>query len=87
MQVVDGVAPVVFDVPTEGGEAHAHVQPGQLHAADVGSDVGEDGLLHHRHVVQIPAAVQVLLRARGRKRCEGLATSRSHLSIPTVSKR
>lgn len=29
---IDGVAPVVFDVPAEGGETHAHVEPGYLHA-------------------------------------------------------
>lgn len=75
MQVVDGVAPVVLDVPAEGGEAHAHVQPGQFHAADVGSDVREDGLLHHRHVVQIPAAVEIFLKARSRTRCPGLAAA------------
>lgn len=32
MQEVDGVAPVVLDVPAEGGEAHPHVEPGHLHA-------------------------------------------------------
>lgn len=75
MQVVDGIAPVVFDVPAEGREAHPHVQPREFHAADVGSDVGEDRLLHHRHVVQIPAAVEIFLKARRRKQCKGLATS------------
>lgn len=29
---IDGVAPVVLDVPAERGETHAHVQPGHLHA-------------------------------------------------------
>lgn len=61
VQVVDRVAPVVFDVPTERREAHAHVQPGELHAADVSSDVGKNRLLHHGHVVQIPATVQIFL--------------------------
>lgn len=30
VQVVDGVAPVVFNVPAETGEAHAHIQPWNL---------------------------------------------------------
>ena len=62
MQEVDGVAPVVLDVPAEGGEAHAHVQPGQLHAADVGRDVGQHRGVQHGHVVQVPAAGEVGLR-------------------------
>ncbi len=61
MQVVDGVAPVVLDVPAEGREAHAHVEPGQLHAADVPADVRQHRLLQHRHVVQVPARARVLL--------------------------
>ena len=30
MQVVDGVVPVVFDVPSKTGETHANVNPGYL---------------------------------------------------------
>ena len=30
MEVVDGVAPVVLDVPAETREAHSNVQPGHL---------------------------------------------------------
>ena len=55
---------MVFDVPAEGGEAHAHVEPGQLHATDVGGDVGQHRGLQHRHVVQVPAAGQVGLQDR-----------------------
>lgn len=58
---------MVFDVPAEGREAHSHVQPGELHATDVGGDMGQHRLLHHRHVVQIPAAVKILLKRRGQK--------------------
>lgn len=62
MKVVDGVAPVVLDVPTEGGEAHAHVKPRQGHAADVRRHVGEDGRIHHGHVVEVPPAPEVFLQ-------------------------
>lgn len=55
MQEVDGVAPVVLDVPAEGGETHAHIEPGHLHTRDVHIDVSEHRLLQHRHVVQVPA--------------------------------
>lgn len=62
VKVIYGVAPVVFDVPAEGGEAHAHIQPRQLHSADVGRNVSEHGAIQDRHVVQVPAAAQVVLR-------------------------
>lgn len=55
MQEVDGVTPVILDVPTERGEAHAHVEPGHLHTRDVHIYVGEHRLLQHWHVVQVPA--------------------------------
>ena len=64
VQVVDGVAPVVLDVPAEGGEAHAHVEPGQRHAADVGGDMSQHRRVHHRHVVEVPATLEVFLTAR-----------------------
>lgn len=41
MQVVDGVAPVVLNVPAERREAHAHIEPWQGHAADICGDVGK----------------------------------------------
>lgn len=62
VKVVNGVAPVVFNVPAEGWEAHAHIQPGQLHSADVGCNVSEHGAVPDGHVVQVPAAVQVVLQ-------------------------
>lgn len=68
VQVVDRVAPVVLDVPAERREAHAHVQPGELHAAYVSGDVSKNRLFHHWHVVQVPAAVQVFLKTQKQKR-------------------
>lgn len=41
MQIVDGIAPVVLNVPAERGEAHAHVEPRQSHATDISSDMGQ----------------------------------------------
>lgn len=76
---------MVLDVPAEGREAHAHVQPGELHAADVSGDVSQDGLLHHRHVVQVPAAVQVLLRT-GRQPEPSFSRATLTCQDPTVSK-
>ena len=55
VQEVDGVAPVVLNVPAERGETHAHIKPGYLHARDVHIDVGEHRLLQHWHVVEVPA--------------------------------
>lgn len=55
VQEVDGVAPVVLNVPAEGGETHPHIEPGHLHTRDVYVDVGEHGLLQHGHVIQIPS--------------------------------
>lgn len=64
MKIVYGVAPVVLDVPAERGEAHAHVQPGDLHPTDVSCNVSQHGGIEDWHVVQIPAAAQVMLRVR-----------------------
>lgn len=55
MKEVDGVTPVVLDVPAEGGETHSHIEPGHLHAGYVHVDVGQHRLLQDRHVVQVPA--------------------------------
>lgn len=62
VKVIYGVAPVVFNVPAEGGEAHAHIQPGQLHSADVGRNVSEHGAVQDGHVIQVPATAQVVLQ-------------------------
>lgn len=62
MQVVNGVAPVVFDMPAERGEAHAHIQPGQGHATYIRCDMGQHGRIHHRHVIKVPPTPQVFLQ-------------------------
>lgn len=61
VEEVDGVTPVVLNVPAEWGETHAYIEPGHLHARDVHIDVGEDWLLQHWHVIQVPAGVGILL--------------------------
>ena len=60
VQKVDAIAPVVLVVPTERAEAHADVEPGHDHAADVGVDVLEDAALQDGQIVQIPRMVDVL---------------------------
>ena len=57
---------MVLYVPAEGGEAHAHIQPGNLHPRDVYVDMGQDRLLQYWHVVQVPTRVSILLE-RGRE--------------------
>lgn len=61
MQVVDGVAPVILDVPAEGGKAHADVEPRQRHPTDVGGDVSQHRRVHHCQVVEVPATFEVFL--------------------------
>lgn len=68
MKIVYGVAPVVLDVPAERGKTHAHVQPGYLHATDVGCNVSQHRGIEDRHIVQVPAAGQVMLRVRHRSK-------------------
>jgi len=48
VHVVDRVRPMVFYMPTEAGETHAHVGPGHFHPRDVDIHLAEDGLLHLR---------------------------------------
>lgn len=62
MEVVDGVTPVILDVPAEGGEAHANIKPGQRHAADVSCHMSQNRRVHHRQVVEVPAALEVFLQ-------------------------
>lgn len=70
---------MVFDVPAESGEDHAHVKPGHLHARDVCVDVAQQRLLQNRHHVQVPAAPGIVLQTdteegskRVRLNCAGL---------------
>lgn len=62
MQVVDGVAPVILNVPAEGGEAHADIKPRQRHPTDVSCYVSQNRRVHHRQVVQVPATFEVFLQ-------------------------
>ena len=59
VHVIDGVAPMILDVPTKGGEAHADVAPGHLHPADVAANVAQDRSLQHRKDVEIPSRIRV----------------------------
>ena len=66
MQVVNGVAPVILNVPAESWEHHTDVKPGHLHPRDVSIDVTQQGLLQHGHHVQVPATAGVFLNDRGK---------------------
>lgn len=61
VQVVDGVAPVILDVPAEGGKAHAHIKPRQRHPTDVSRYVSQHRRVHHCQVVEVPATFEVFL--------------------------
>lgn len=54
MQEIDGVTPVVLNVPAEGGKTHSHIEPRYLHARYVYINVGKHRLLQHWHVVEVP---------------------------------
>ena len=62
MQVVDGIAPVILNVPAKGGEAHPHIEPRHLHARDVHVDMRQNRLLEHRHVIQVPTRKCIFLQ-------------------------
>lgn len=62
MQVIDGVAPVILDVPAERGEAHANIKPRQRHPTDVSCYMSQYRRVHHRQVVEVPATFEVFLR-------------------------
>ena len=59
VHIVDGVTPVILDMPAKGGEAHADVAPGHLHPANVAADVAQDRSLQHRKDVEIPTRIRV----------------------------
>ncbi len=64
VQVVDGVTPVILDVPAEGREAHADIKPRQRHSTDVSCHMSQYRGVHHRQVVQVPATLEVFLQDR-----------------------
>ena len=64
MQVVDGVAPVILNVPAEGGEAHADIKPWQRHPTDVSCHMSQYRRVHHRQIVEVPATFKVFLQDR-----------------------
>lgn len=55
---------MILNMPTERREAHAHVEPGQLHATYISRDVSQNRRIQHRHVVQVPATAQVMLQGQ-----------------------
>lgn len=55
-----GVEHVVLDVPAEGGEHHAHVEPGQRHPGDVVVQVLQQAAAQLGQVVQVPGVLRVL---------------------------
>ena len=79
MEVVDGVAPMVFNVPTEAGETHAHVRPGNLHAGNISIHIAEDGALDIGEVVQVPAGFDILVLL-GSRSLGSLRKAASHLT-------
>jgi len=68
VQVVDGVAPVILNVPAESREHHADIKPRHLHPRDVSINVAQERLLQHGHHIQVPAAAGVFL-PRQREPC------------------
>lgn len=54
-------------MPAEGGEAHAHIQPGQGHTTYISCYMGQHGWIHHRHVIKIPPTAQVILQHKQNK--------------------
>lgn len=61
MQVVNGVTPVILNMPAKGWEDHAHIEPGYLHARYICIDVAQYRLLQYRHHVQVPTTLSILL--------------------------
>ena len=54
VEVIDRGRPVVLGVPAEGGEAHAHVEPRDLHSGNVHVTGAQDRVGQHGQVVQVP---------------------------------
>jgi hypothetical protein len=60
VRVVDAVEVIVLIVPAEGREEHAHIEPRHVHPRDAGLEVLEQGAVHARKQVQVPAAAAVV---------------------------
>ena len=61
VEVVNGVTPVILNMPTKGREDHAHIEPGHLHARDICIDVAQYRLFQHWHHIQVPTTRSILL--------------------------
>lgn len=64
MKVVDGIAPVILNVPAERGKAHSHIKPRNLHSRNISIDVSKDRLFQYGHIVEIPARKGILLHQK-----------------------
>ncbi len=49
---VDGAAPVVFNVPTEGREGHSNVAPWDLHPVNISLDEAQDRAVERNETKQ-----------------------------------
>lgn len=65
MKVIDRIAPVVLNVPTEARETHAHVSPGHLHPGYISVYVAQHRPLDVGDVVEVPTRAGVLLLLGG----------------------
>lgn len=52
---------MILNMPTERGEAHAHIEPRQFHPTYISCDVSQHRCIQHWHVVQVPATSEVML--------------------------
>lgn len=76
MEIIDGVAPVVFDVPAEAGEAHTYVCPGHFHPRYVSVNIAQDGTPGVGQVVEVPVRECIApFLHRGRRPLDGEATA------------
>lgn len=66
VQVIDGVAPVILNMPAESWKHHSYIKPGDLHPRDVSINVAKEGLLQQRHHVQVPATAGIILSKKNR---------------------
>lgn len=72
VQVVDGVAPMILNVPAESGEYHANIKPRHLHARDIAINMAQERLLQYGHNIQVPATAGVVLTGAQVKQCQSL---------------
>ena len=65
VQVVDGITPVILNMPTETRKAHPHIRPWHFHPRNICINIAEHRSSKVGHIVQVPSRLGIAFLLRG----------------------